>query len=145
MKFNEEPRLLCAPGSLEEDVLYAIDGIAANGGTAIKKAIERALNECGRRPSEVNAHHLVLISDGEDGSALDVPELIPKMKALGVVFDFIFMLGAGLKETDSQEAKALRMVCEATGGEYTVVKTEKDFAQKLLAVSSRPMLPPARS
>ena len=63
------------------------------------------------------------------------------MKELGIVFDFIYMLGASPDQQGEQVAKVMRNLCEATGGEYTVVKTEEDFIQKFLEVSKRPMLP----
>lgn len=146
-KFEEHPQLLCAAGASEQEVLNAIDRLPDNGGggTRIYPAVERALNDCQKRPSEVGLHHIVLVSDGCDGDGVRVRNLVPQMKSLGVVFDFIYMVGTSPDFQGEEVAKVMRDVCEATGGEYTVVKTEQDFEQKFLAVSNRPMLPAPKS
>lgn len=142
-QFEDYPQLLCAAGASEEEVMVAINRLPDNGGggTNIYKAVEKALSECKKRPSEVGLHHIVLVSDGADYGGTRVKDLVPRMKELGVVFDFIYMVGASGDTQGEEVAKVLREVCEATGGEYTVVKTEQDFEQKFLAVSNRPMLP----
>jgi hypothetical protein len=141
--FEDHPSQLCAAGAVETEVLAAINRLPDNGGggTNIYSAVDRVVNECKRRPSEVGLNHIVLVSDGCDGGAMRVEELVPKMKELGIVFDFIYMLGLSPDAQGEQVAAMMRRVCEATGGEYTVVKTEQDFVQKFLEVSKRPMLP----
>ncbi len=142
--FEDSPSLLCAAGASEEEVMQAINRLPDNGGggTNIYRAVERVVNECKKRPSEVGLHHIVLVSDGCDYGGIQVKNLLPKMKELGIVFDFIYMIGASGDVGNSEEvAKVLREVCEATGGEYTIVKTEEDFEKKFLAVSKRPLLP----
>lgn len=145
-KFTTRTTLLCAAGASEEEVMVVLNNLpdGGNGGTEIYQAVERAVNECKKRPSEVNLHHLVFVSDGEDYSGSRVKDLLPKMKSLGIVFDFIYMLGATESESYSETVKVLREVCESTGGEFIIVKTEQDFEQKFLAVSNRPMLPPCK-
>lgn len=146
-QFEDHPQMLCAAGASEQEVLNAINRLPdmGGGGTNIYRAVDRVVNECQKRPSEVGLHHIVLVSDGCDGGGVKVKELVPKMKELGIVFDFIYMVGASEDQQGGEVAKAMRWVCEMTGGEYVVVKTEQDFEQKFLAVSNRPMLPPARS
>jgi hypothetical protein len=145
--FEDSPKLLSA-GLSEADLMEGISRLPdyGGGGTNIYRAVERALSECKKRPSEVNAHHIVLVSDGCDYGAKGVLDLLPRMKELGMVFDFIFILGASESEiADDSTIAALKRVCEETGGEFVTVKTEKDFVQKFLAASNRPLLPPARS
>lgn len=141
--FEDTPSLLCAAGASEEEVMQAINRLPDNGGggTNIYRAVDRVVNECKKRPSEVGLHHIVLVSDGCDYGGIKVKDLVPKMKELGIVFDFIYMLGVSPDQQGEEVAKVMRDVCEATGGEYTVVKTEEDFEQKFLAVSNRPLLP----
>lgn len=115
----------------------------AAGGTRILTAIKYALEVCHARPSSVNLHHIVLVSDGEDGSALDVPDLVPQMKKMGVVLDFIFM-GQAVNVDDPCVA-ALKRASEATGGTFTIVGTAKDFEEKFIQASTRALLPPAPS
>lgn len=141
--FEDTPMLLCAAGASEEEVMQAINRLPDNGGggTNIYRAVDRVVNECKKRPSEVGLHHIVLVSDGCDYGGVQVKELVPKMKELGIVFDFIYMIGLSPDNQGEAVAKVMREVCEATGGEYTVVKTEEDFEQKFLEVSNRKMLP----
>lgn len=141
--FEDSPSLLCAAGASEEEVMSSINRLPDNGGggTNIYRAVDRVVNECKKRPSEVGLHHIVLVSDGCDYGGIQVKSLVPKMKELGIVFDFIYMLGVSPDQQGEEVAKVMRAVCEATGGEYTVVKTEEDFEQKFLAVSNRPLLP----
>lgn len=145
-QFETSPQLLCAAGASETEVLAAINRLpdGGGGGTNIYSAVERAISECKQRPSEVGLHHIVLVSDGCDYGGIRVRDFLPRMKELGIVFDFIYMVGLGEDATADQVAKVMQEVCEATGGEYTVVKTEQDFEQKFLEVSNRPLLPPAR-
>lgn len=145
--FEDSPALL-ASGVSELEVIQGINSLPDCGGgsTNIYRAVDRAVNECKKRPSEVNAHHIVLVSDGCDYGAVNVKNLLPKMKELGMVFDFIFILGASDSEqADNEIIRALQHVCEMTGGEFVTVKTEQDFVQKFLTASSRPMLPPSIS
>jgi len=145
-QFSDYPELL-AGGANEQEVLDGISRLPDGGigGTNIHVAVERAVNECKKRPSEVNSHHIVLVSDGCDYGAVHIKDLLPKMKELGMVFDFIFIIGASDSEQAPKDVvEVLKMVCESTGGEYVEVRTEQDFKQKFLAASSRPMLPPGR-
>jgi hypothetical protein len=146
-KFTTDQTLLCAPGASQEEVMAAINRLpdGGEGGTAIYPAVARAVNDCRKTKNDLGSHHIVFISDGEDYSANDVPQLLPRMKDLGIVFDFIYMIGSTGTGNSEQTAKVLKEVCEVTGGEYVEVRTEQDFAQKFLAASNRPMLPPARS
>src|SRR6266403_908142 len=141
--FEDSPSLLCAAGASEAEVMQAINRLPDNGGggTNIYRAVDRVVNECKKRPSDAGLHHIVLVSDGCDYGGIQVKNLVPKMKELGIVFDFIYMLGLSPDQQGEEVAKVMRDVCESTGGEYTVVKTEEDFEQKFLAVSNRPLLP----
>lgn len=143
-KFEQAPAML-SPGATEQGTLDAIDRLPdfGGGGTDIFKAVERAVFECKKRPSEVKVHHIVLVSDGLDSGARGVQNLVSVMKEIGIVFDFIFIQGRNDDAELDGVINVLRGVCEATGGEFTIVKTEKDFVQKFLAVSNRKCLPPA--
>lgn len=141
--FEGSPMLLSAAFT-EEEVLRAIDSLPdqGGGGTNIFSAVNRGLNECKKRTQEVGMHHIVLVSDGCDDGARSVKSLLPEMKEIGVVFDFIFILG-GSDFADDYTIQILKEVCEATGGEFVTVRTEKDFVEKFLKASNRLCLPPA--
>src|SRR5208283_1356000 len=77
-QFEGHPMLLCAPGAQEQEVLEALNRLPDFGGgsTDIYRAVDRAIGECRRHPSEVNAHHVVLVSDGCDYGAREVKNLL---------------------------------------------------------------------
>lgn len=144
--FNNQCVLRAPVGSLKGNVLEAIDAMYPNGTTFIFGAVERVMNECGRRKKEIGMHHIVLVSDGWDHSALQVEGLVPKMKEIGIVFDFIFVANRNPMDRDEQlitsdVAACMKRVCEATGGEYTEVNKASDFKQKFLTASTRLCLP----
>lgn len=142
--FTTETKVKCYAGALKEEVLAAVDQLSSSGGTQIFQAVERAITECKRRPSKVGAHHIVLVTDGQDYSALKVAELIPKMKEMNIVFDFIYVKGLHADSAPADVVKTLQGVCSQTGGEYNEVSKSSDFEQKFLEVSSRRALPPAK-
>lgn len=144
--FNELPRLLSV-GNTEQAVLSGIDSLPdhGKGGTDIFAAVRKSLDDIIAKPSKVNRNHIILVSDGLDSGAKAVKEMLPQMKENGVVFDFIFIQGTSKMEVIPQDVlDTLKLICEMTGGEFQIVKTEKDFTQKFLAASNRPMLPAAR-
>lgn len=147
MAFEDSSEILAYAGASEEEVLKAFDSLpdSGGGGTNIYQAVREALSEFKARPSLVGANHMVLVSDGLDLGATKVENMLETMKGLTLVFDFIYLQGSTPDQEGEVVAKVLRRVCEATGGEYTVVKTNQDFEVKFLAVSNRPLLPPARS
>lgn len=147
MQFDDYSEQLAPAGASMDQVLAAIASLPdfGRGGTNIYKAVAEAVADCKRRPSEVNAHHIILVSDGCDRGAMQLDQMVPRMKELGIVFDFIFVQGLQGDTEGAMVAAVLKRVCEMTGGEYTEIRTREDFEQKFLAVSNRPMLPPARS
>jgi hypothetical protein len=144
--FGTQTHVKCYAGAPKQEVLLAIQALSnGEGGTDITQAVERGINEFKRRPSMVKAHHLVLVSDGMDYAAGNVRLLLPKMKELNIVFDFIFVKGQHEDDdAPSDVVVTLKQVCEATGGEYNEVSKSTDFEKKFLAVSNRRALPPAR-
>lgn len=145
--FGTSQQLLAYAGNTKEIVLQAIAQLSADaGGTDIMGAVRRAMNEMKARPSRVGAHHIVLVTDGQDHGALDIDQLLPDFKKMNIVLDFILVLGEhGGSYGYEEVTKKIKAFCEATGGEYFEVRKETDFEQKFLKVSNRPALPPARS
>lgn len=124
-------------------VLAAVDGLNPSGGTNITPAVKAAVAECRSRPSQLGANHIVLVSDGMDYQAVKVEELLPEMKQRNIVFDFIFVVGSDtMGPSDMHVINVLEKVCKETGGEFTTVRTVKDFQVKFLQASSRLCLPP---
>lgn len=127
-----------------EAMLNELQLIEPRGGTAIYRAIEDIAEACKASPSVVNLHHIVLVSDGEDGSALKLTEMLPQLKKLGIVLDFIYVSQPNNQDSwHSSCAQAIKEVCDATNGTYTVVTTADEFETKFIAASTRLMLPPA--
>jgi len=110
----------------------------SDGGTDILAAIRKAMDLCRLKPSAVGIHHIILVTDGEDGNAAHtIGTWVPAMKASGVVLDYIHIGDA------SQANQGLVDACKQLGGEYVVVNSEKDFTTKFIAAVGRKMLPPA--
>jgi hypothetical protein len=132
-------------GISKDEVLNAIDKLDASGGnTRIVSAVRTAIGECKKRPSEVGAHHLVLVTDGYDNDPGLMTDLLDALLELHIVLDFIFVMGQSDEENNAhykQKIDAIKLVCEKTHGEYMEVQTVEDFQQKFLSVSNRPMLP----
>lgn len=144
LRFEEEAKLVTR-GTQHDKVLQAIQLLPDYGGgaTAIMPALQRALSECKKRPSNVGAHHIILVSDGLDYRATAVARLVPMMKELGVVLDFIYIVGRNGEEYPDV-VEAIKAACTETGGEFSKISTEQDFRQKFFQVSNRKCLPPAR-
>lgn len=107
------------------------------GGTDILKAIRRGMDICRNNPSAVGIHHFILVTDGEDWNAgTTIAAWVPNMKASGIVLDYIHI-------GDSVVNDGLREACKLTGGEYVMVNTEKDLAEKFQIATNRLCLPPA--
>lgn len=146
--FDQDCRALSRAAN-KDAVMNGVNQLQAQGGnTRIVPAVATVIGEFKRRPSPVSAHHMVLVTDGYDNADGLMTDLLPQLKELGIVFDFIFVKGTSCFEDDyryKNKIDAIKQVCEATGGEYTEVKTVDDFEQKFLAYSNRPLLPAARS
>jgi hypothetical protein len=132
-RYNPGPVPICAcsntPMTLEQ----------ADGGTDILAAIRRAMDLCRNKPSPVGIHHIILVTDGEDGNAEHtIATWVPAMKASGVVLDYIHIGNAAYAN------QGLKDACAALGGEYVAVNSEKDFTEKFIAAAERKMLPPAK-
>lgn len=125
-----------------QQLLDGIDKIAPAGGTWIYAALESTLEMCKKAPSAVGLHHIVLVTDGEDGSGALVPELLPQMKELGVVLDFIYIKQHGDEYTQANAA-IIKSVCDATGGTYKEVNNAKEFETQFIAASTKLLAPPS--
>jgi hypothetical protein len=102
--------------------------------TDIMGAIRAAVETCRAKPSVVGIHHVIITSDGCDGGTYAIESWIPMLKASGVVLDYIHI-------GDMEGNEPLRKACEALGGEYVVVNSEKDFEERFAIASARLMLP----
>lgn len=135
----------------ETATLAAIDGAYGDGGTDIYNAVSAVLKQCEKSRSVV-PHHAVVVTDGLDGSVVDLmahdgpgsaynrPELLSAAKKNNVVFDVIFILADGDKESGAADHRVLERFCRATGGSVEYVDNAQSFERKLLAVSNRKLL-----
>lgn len=103
------------------------------GGTDILAAIRRSMDICRAKPSPVGLHHLIIVSDGEDGSSYTIGSWVPSMKASGIVLDYIHI---GCESHNTELAAA----CKALSGEFVSVNSEKDFETKFVEAVNRPLM-----
>lgn len=141
LMFSDNP--IPMPFDNKEGLIESIKSMSTIAGTNIMNAINAATSACKRAPSPVNLHHLVLVTDGLDSRAVTITDMIPEFKKMGVVLDFIHIPSAHHEARYVSVVDAIRKTCEATGGEYVVVRTAQEFDQKFIAASTRLMLPPA--
>lgn len=125
-----------------DDLVSTINKLDSHGSsTNITKAVETALAQCKRAPSQVGSHHIILVTDGMDYDGRNIVKLIPQMKDLGVVLDVIHICSVHEYYDSDGCTKAMEQACTATGGEYKRVANAKDLAAKVLAAGERLCLP----
>lgn len=119
-----------------QPAIEALNTHMCGGGTDILAAIKKGMDVCRAKPSKVGLHHFVIVSDGEDYRAdTNIGSWLPALKASGVIMDYIHI-------GDSYTNTGLKLVCEALGGQFVTVNTEKDFESKFVEVINKPLLPP---
>jgi hypothetical protein len=128
-----------------ESIKTRLAGLYPNGGTNILYAVQQALSYFRQYPSPVGLNHLIIVTDGDDWGAMEVKNLLPEFKEMGVVIDYIYIKGGEPGYSDgsvSAVAKMFTELCKELGGEYTEVTSASEFEKKLLAYSTRLCLPP---
>lgn len=132
----------------KEELLREIDILPSRcgGGTNILNAVTTAMGVIEAQPLPLQLHHIILITDAEDGSGYTLYEMLPQLKAKGIVLDFLHLCDPYSDRVHYQgyvdNATWLKKLCEATGGEYTRVTDTRMFELKFLQASSRKLLPP---
>ena len=125
LPFGTVPVVMFDDGK-EKDLWPELDKlcISYNGtgeGTDILTAINAAVEVCRAKPSPVGIHHIIIVSDGEDGTAdRTIGTWVPSLKASGVVMDYIHI-------GDSPVAEGLKKACHDLSGEFCVVNSEREF------------------
>lgn len=121
-----------------------LQALYPRGGTNITLAVTQVLDYLKKLP-ECISNHIVLVTDGEDWGAVQVKELIPRMKEMNVVLDYIYVKSDYDSDgtTSSEVSKAFKEICTELGGEYKECKYANDFEKVFLAASNRLALPPA--
>jgi hypothetical protein len=148
VQFNENAIMLTPNGpGVEDNMLFdSIEGMTPHGCTDILQAVELGLNALEQRPSPMKSNKLILVTDGEDYSAVEIGKYLDRMKKLNVQFDYIFIRPQAkqrLESGSSQVATEMEKICKETGGEYVEVNSKLDFGTKFLAAATRLCLPPA--
>ena len=138
VQFSSGPRLVVA-GEGKDPTMAAVDGMQDGGGTYIFGAVQYTLNKT-KKSKGAAPHHLIMISDGQDYSTVQLMSLLPDFKVQNAVLDVIFICGASDTGRMDDSMEALKKFAEATGGTVEFVDNEKDFEQKFLAVSERKLL-----
>jgi len=118
---------------IETSVEASIETMEPGGGTSILRAIAAAVQAVNKRQSPVFAHHVIVVSDGED----DVSPLrgwLDVFKEGGIVLDYIH-IGNSYEENET-----LKQVCKATGGSFVVVTNEKEFEDRFVEAARRRLL-----
>jgi Mg-chelatase subunit ChlD len=110
--------------------------IGCGGGTDILAGIRKGMDTCRKAPSQVGAHHFIVVSDGEDGETdRTIGSWVPTLKASGICLDYIHI-------GDCDVNAGLEAACKALGGECVVVNSIKDLEAKFIEAVGRLMLPP---
>ncbi len=110
-----------------------------HGGTKILDALKKCLDIISRKPSPVNLHHIVLVTDGIDETSRDALSLLPAFKAKGVVLDLnILQSPSTFNEPLAEE---LLQLVAAVGGTVQYIRSASEFEKKYLAAASRLCLP----
>lgn len=136
LRFGSSAQVLYEEGMDETQLWRAVDGLDnADGGTDILSAVAAGMEACRRRPSKVNVHHFILVTDGEWWG--DLISWVPSLKASGVILDYIHI-------GDCAPNQQIAEVCKATGGEYALVNSEKSLREKFVEAVQRKCLPPAK-
>ena len=137
IRFGSGAAVLYEEGKDESALWAAVDSLSANdGGTEILNAIGVGIEVCRKHPSKVGIHHFVLVTDGGDTGGGYIPNWIPTLKQSGVVLDYIHI-------GDEQPNYQIEEVCKATGGEYSLVNSEKSLREKFVEAVQRRCLPPS--
>mgnify|MGYP005850411213 FL=1 len=136
-------RVHYSPWKTRADLLQQVENLSAcESNTVIGAALARCVSMCKRRPSQVAAHHVVLISDGLDSTLSPaLPHLVQEMKNINIVLDFIHV--GSPSEVISWESciKDLRAACKELNGEYKIVSRSKDLRNRLQEAGRRLCLP----
>lgn len=136
--FGSSPEIICYAGVKKDEVMQSIDALHSSlGGTEIGKAMKRGLSEIGKTRSVVDAHHMIVITDGGDNDSASVNELRQQFMTMPCVLDVLYVNG----ESYPVMKDALKSLCSETGGEFIEVSNEDEFAVKFLQVSNRLALP----
>ena len=135
--------------------MESVKGLGCGGGTNTLDALRLARTRLEKKPSSVNMHHIVVVSDAEDEYADALREIyLPYFKDHNVVFDFILIMSKDEQaacEKARKEGKTewrymmhdtLREVCEATGGEFSIVSNTEDIRSTVYLQGMRLCLPP---
>lgn len=137
IRFGSGAQVLYQEGRDEAMLWAAVDSLTANdGGTEILNALNTGMSVCRKNPSKVGVHHFVLVTDGGDTGGGDFLGWIPTLKASGVILDYIHI-------GDEERNDLIARVCEATGGEYALVNSEKSLREKFVEAVQRRCLPPS--
>jgi Ca-activated chloride channel family protein len=129
VSFNTAATLLVALTQDRSSVETALDGLHANGGTAIGDGIEAALDELSRhaaapRPGQ-HPWMIVLLTDGSSNAGVDPQQAASDAHAAGVPVETVGVgqRGAGTATVQGQlidgvDEQTLQQVAATTGGHY---------------------------
>lgn len=117
--FNDRVARRCEWTRDLEKAQFSLDGLHADGGTALLKAIEIALHDLKEKPGK---RHLLVFTDGKDTEeGPGIVELIGRAKAANTTVSSI-----GLR-TDDLDAKTLKSLALETGGHYWEAAAPSDL------------------
>lgn len=138
--FNHSVQFL--PGNTKESLIKNVAAIERGGGTNICFAMQTMIDFVRASPARVKMNHIVLVTDGEDYFAKNLPDLIPALVEVGIVLDFIYVMQPFDHSTREIAAK-IKEVCDATGGQYKEVQSAAEFETVFLDRANRLCLPPS--
>ncbi len=140
VSFNGNARLDAALTDNRQTVLSALDGLVANGGTAIGSGLSLALEQLApgsNRASGANrpAAMIVLLTDGVSNTGIDPQAAADQARAAGVRVQTI---GVGLRnasvrvrgqEVGGVDEQTLQAIASTTGGKYYYAEAAGQLTQ----------------
>ncbi len=142
----------CKDGAQVEAVIKALRPSGAS--TDIVNALRNVIGMCKKAPSQVNMHHVVLVTDGEDYGLVEHQDMLIKMLLeVGIILDVItiysdadvlrqYMRGIAEYASSVNAGKnALEAIAKATNGTTEQAKDSASFETRFLGTAQRLCLP----
>jgi len=116
-------------GNVKQDAKNAIDAIGASGMTSIGAGLQKGGNELTNKGDPSHPWAIVLLSNGQENTAPWVADVLPGIKAAGIV---VHTIGLG----PSVNEALLRDIASQTGGTYHYAPSSQDLASIYNAISA---------
>jgi Ca-activated chloride channel family protein len=142
--FSDDARLVQAPVARRDDILFAIDSLQAQQGTAIGSGILAALDAVAAETSAA----IILLTDGQNSQGPDPMDAARLAAKRGVR---IYTVGVGTpygqiqheqgwRQSVGIDEAALQSIAELTGGEYFYASSAPDLSEVYAGLGAKVVL-----